>query len=214
MGAALPVLYSFRRCPYAIRARLALAVSGQPVELREVVLRDKPLALIDASPKATVPVLVLSEGAVLDESLDIMLWALRRNDPLGWLTPGLESPESMLALIALFDQQFKPQLDRYKYPGRYPAPTQNPRDAGVGYLEQLESRLAAHSCLFGHRASLADMAIAPFVRQFAQTDRTWFDARPWPGLSAWLAAFEDSALYAQVMQKFVPWVPGALPTRF
>ncbi len=197
-----------------MRARLALAASQQPCELREVVLRDKPQALIEASPKATVPVLVLPDGAVLDESLDIMLWALRRNDPLAWLTPGLESPDAMLALISQFDNHFKPHLDRYKYPDRYPAQASSPRDAGAACLEQLEGRLVMHRHLFGHRASLADMAIAPFVRQFAQTDKSWFDARPWPGVQAWLAAFVDSALYAQVMQKFVPWLPQAPVTRF
>lgn len=215
MGAALPVLYSFRRCPYAMRARLALAVSGQMVELREIVLRDKPPELLAASPKATVPVLVLQDGEVIDESLDIMLWALSRNDPAGWMTPETGSPEPMLALITRFDEGFKPHLDRYKYPGRYAdVLAQNARDEGFAYLVQLEERLQATRHLFGMRVSLADMAIAPFVRQFAQTDRAWFDAQPWPQLKTWLESFTGSNLYARVMEKFYPWTSGASGVRF
>ncbi|RZJ25863.1 MAG: glutathione S-transferase, partial [Haliea sp.] len=115
---ALPVLYSFRRCPYAMRARLALAVSAQPHELREIVLRNKPAAMLSASPKGTVPVLVLPDGQVLDESLDIMRWALGRNDPAQWLSPAGASHGAMDALIAGNDGTFKQHLDRYKYPNR------------------------------------------------------------------------------------------------
>lgn len=125
MSAALPVLYSFRRCPYAMRARLALAVSGQACELREVVLRNKPQGLLYASPKATVPVLVLPSGQVLEQSLEIMLWALAQHDPEGWLTPSHGNLQDMLALIAECDGPFKQALDRCKYPSRYP-------DADIG----------------------------------------------------------------------------------
>ncbi len=213
--AALPVLYSFRRCPYAMRARLAVAASAQACELREVLLRDKPPELRVASPKATVPVLVLPDGQVLDQSLDIMLWALQRHDPGHWLVPQIGSLETMLALITRFDEGFKQHLDRYKYPGRYAgAVAENHRDAGAAYLAQLEEQLGADrhplvGHLFGSQVSLADMAIAPFVRQFAQTDRSWFDAQPWPKLQAWLAAFIGSDSYAQTMQKFPPWVAGS-----
>jgi glutathione S-transferase len=128
MNIALPVLYSFRRCPYAMRARLALAVSGRRCELREVVLRDKPQAMVSASAKGTVPVLITPEGSVIDESLDIMLWALEQNDPEGWLAPQPGSHAAMLELIAQFDGGFKHHLDRYKYPNRHTGGGMTPKD--------------------------------------------------------------------------------------
>lgn len=220
MSAALPILYSFRRCPYAMRARLAIAVSGQRCELREVVLRNKPPEMLAASPKATVPVLVLPSGDVIDESLDIMLWALRRNDPEGWLTPQCGSLDAMKALIAENDGMFKQSLDRYKYPNRrYPQEhsgdvqrfAQAHQAHGAGWLAGLESRLESGGWLFGNGtnlASLADMAILPFVRQFAHTDTVWFAAQPWPHLLGWLARWEASALYHSIMEKYPPWQTG------
>ncbi len=207
----IPVLYSFRRCPYAMRARLALACSGQSYELREIVLRDKPAELLAASPKATVPVLVLADGRVIDESLEIMRWALQQSDLAQWLGTG-QMPDDMRALVALNDSAFKRALDRYKYPGRYPQESgadaagfaMAQRDLGASWLAQLEPRLA-QGWLFGKAASLADMAILPFVRQFAHTDAAWFAAQPWPRLQAWLAAFEASALYTGVMGKHPVW---------
>lgn len=205
----LPVLYSFRRCPYAMRARLALAQSGQCCELREVVLRDKPEALLAASPKGTVPVLVLPDRSVIEESLDIMLWALERADPEGWLPPPGAQRDAVLALIAECDGAFKHGLDRYKYPQRYddPAPEAH-RERCAQWLLGLNARLAVTTFLFGERASLADAAIMPFVRQFAQVDREWFDARPWPQLLAWLQRWLDSDLLARVMAKHEPWRGG------
>lgn len=213
---ALPILYSFRRCPYAMRARLALAVSKQPHELREVVLRNKPADMLAASPKGTVPVLVLPGGEVIEESLDIMRWALGRNDPAQWLSPAQASPQEMDALIAANDGDFKRHLDRYKYPNRYPQESEGDaagfalehRSEAAGWLGQLNERLAS-DWLMGTQASLADMAILPFIRQFAHTDIDWFAAQPWPRLQVWLAAFEGSALYAGVMAKHPPWEPAA-----
>lgn len=211
---ALPVFYSFRRCPYAMRARLALSVSGQAVEHREIVLRNKPAEMLAASPKGTVPVLVLPDGAVIDESLDIMRWALTRNDPAQWLSPTGVSSSEMEALIAFNDGDFKRHLDRYKYPSRYPQES-NGDDAGfslrhrsdaASWLAQLDAQLGDR-WLFGERASLADMAILPFIRQFAHTDAGWFAAQLWPRLQDWLTHFEASDLYAGVMQKHAPW-PG------
>ena len=212
MAGALPVLYSFRRCPYAMRARLALAVSGESYELREVVLRDKPAELLAASPKGTVPVLVLPDGTVIDQSLDVMLWALRRNDPQSWLLPPRGSLDAMLALVAGNDGDFKRHLDRYKYPNRYPdesaedanAFAQHHRAQGAAWLAKLDGMLT-EGWLLGARTSLADMALLPFVRQFAHTDAAWFAAQAWPRLQAWLAGFEASALYAAVMGKHAPW---------
>lgn len=210
MTTALPVLYSFRRCPYAMRARLALAVSGQACELREVVLKNKPHGLLQASPKATVPVLVLPSGQVLEQSLDIMLWALTQHDPEGWLTPSHGTLPEMLALIAQCDGTFKQALDRCKYPSRYPdADIGAERARAVAWLGALEARFAPDQpYLFGTRRALADMAIAPFVRQFAGIDADWWAAQPWPRLQAWLARWQASELFASVMHKLPAWVDG------
>ena len=215
----MPILYSFRRCPYAMRARLALAVSGQVCELREVVLRDKPQALLEASPKATVPVLQLAHGEVLEHSLDIMLWTLRQHDPEGWLTPQTGSLEAMQALIAANDGPFKQALDRYKYPHRSMSAqtdsgdaarqfAEHHRDSGAQWLMTLQTRLENHGWLFGTSTCLADMALLPFVRQFAHTDAAWFAAQPWPALARWLTRWESGALLAQVMTKYPPWQTG------
>lgn len=212
----LPVLYSFRRCPYAMRARLALLASGQHCELREVVLRDKPPELLAVSPEATVPVLVL-RGARADEdaaapdrtivhSLDIMLWTLRRHDPLGWLVPGAGTLADLLALVGECDTGFKPDLDRYKYPNRHPhTPAHVHRDRGAVFLQRLEDRLARHPHLAGDHATLADAAILPFVRQFAGVDPAWFATRPWPRLREALAAWEGSDAFSTAMRRHAPW---------
>ncbi|KRC17796.1 glutathione S-transferase [Acidovorax sp. Root217] len=206
---ALPVLYSFRRCPYAMRARLALAVSGQACELREVVLRAKPQGLLQASPKATVPVLVLPDGQVLEQSLDIMRWALARNDPAGWLTPSHGTEAAMLALIAECDGPFKQALDRCKYPSRYPeADAVQAHAQAVEWLQGLEARLAGQPFLLGDHAALADMAIAPFVRQFAGIDADWWAAQTWPRLQAWLVQWQAGTLFERVMPKLPAWVDG------
>ncbi len=214
-----------------MRARLALAVSSQTYELREVVLRNKPAALLAASAKATVPVLVLPDGTVIDQSLDIMLWALRLNDPANWLNPPAATLGEMLALVARNDTDFKHQLDRYKYPNRYPDEAHGDvrtfalaqRDLGARWLAELEAKLSAAAAavatratptwLYGESARLADMAVLPFVRQFAHTDALWFAAQDWPHLQAWLAHFEASALYGSVMGKADAWTSApSLPT--
>ena len=205
---SLPILYSFRRCPYAIRARLALQAAGQAVEHREITLKNKPAEMLRASPKGTVPVLVLADGSVLDESLGIMRWALGRNDPHGWLAQGETGHEDTRALVAQNDGEFKFQLDRYKYPHRYGlADGVAHRELARGFLEILQDRLALHSFLAGARFGLADSAIAPFVRQFAHTDAAWFAGQSWSHLARWLQDFEASAAFAQVMEKHPVW-PG------
>ena len=209
MTANLPVLYSFRRCPYAMRARLALAVSSVAYEIREVVLKNKPPELLAASPKGTVPVLVLQSGKVIDESLSIMRWALEQNDPDNWLGSG--PIDKMLALIDANDGDFKHALDRYKYPNRYPQEWSGDakafavaqRDDAARWLESLESKLK-QGWLFSNQASLADIALLPFVRQFAHTDAAWFAAQPWPHLQAWLTRLEESTLFESVMGKHAP----------
>jgi UPF0176 protein len=207
----LPILYSFRRCPFAMRARMALQVSGIRCELREVVLRDKPQELSAASAKGTVPVLVDGDR-ILDESLDIMIWALERHDPEGWL--GADRG-AMLALITECDRDFKPHLDRYKYAHRYPDSNGlDHRSSGSLYLEKLNDRLSKTAFLFGDNATLADRAIVPFVRQFAIADSDWFEAQSWPHLQAWLTTWTESDLYHNVMQKYDQWRPGNSPVFF
>jgi glutathione S-transferase len=204
----LPTLYSFRRCPYAIRARLAVAASGVTVELREVLLRDKAPEFLETSPSATVPCLTAGE-TVIDESLDIMLWALRQADPAKWLQPEAEDLDAALALIGCCDGPFKHHLDRYKYDTRYPDADRNEeRGGGSKFLRRLDRRLAAGGWLFGSRACVADYAILPFVRQFANTDRTWFDGEDWPALKSWLTAFETSKRFQAVMVRWPAWRAG------
>jgi len=208
-SSSLPVLYSFRRCPYAMRARLALKISQQVCELREVALSNKPAAMIQASAKGTVPVLCLPDGQIIDESLDVMRWCLSRHDPQHWLGHNEQHLAQMLSLIVECDGPFKHALDRYKYPSRYEDcdPIEY-RQAGARYLQSLQNLLARHAYLAGDTIGLADMAIAPFVRQFAMTDRPWFDEQSWPELIAWLEQFLQSDLFAQVMVKQKPWTEG------
>lgn len=210
MPDTLPVLYSFRRCPYAMRSRLALSISRQHCALREVVLRDKPAEMIEISPKATVPVLQLPQGDVLEESLDIMLWALNQNDPDHWLTPPQGDMATMRDIIARNDGPFKYHLDRYKYPHRYEDVTDatEHRQAGFDILTELNGRLAQTDQLFGDRISLADAALFPFIRQFANTDRDWFDAQPLAHLQRWLAGHLASPLFEGIMAKYPAWQAG------
>jgi glutathione S-transferase len=199
----MAVLYSFRRCPYAMRARMGLIYSRQTVELREVVLRDKPPSLLEYSPKATVPVLVLPSGQVIDESIDVMRWGLDLSDPDGWLAP--DSAE----LINKFDHGFKGHLDRYKYSNRYDqVNAEHERLAAFEYLLEIERILQESPCLFGDKLTLADVAIAPFVRQFANTDRAWFDSQTISGVQRWLSEFLNSTLFTSCMQKYPKWKEG------
>ncbi|OBX18611.1 glutathione S-transferase [Erythrobacter sp. QSSC1-22B] len=200
--AAAPVLYSFRRCPYAMRARLALAISGTRCELREVRLRDKPPSLLEASSKGTVPVLVLADGTVLEESVDIMRWALARNDPEGWLA------RADADLIASCDGPFKRSLDRYKYAERDGTDAPAHRAEGAAFLEVLDARLAGRDQLGGQARGFSDAAILPFVRQFVAVDRAWFDAQPLARLRHWLDRHLASDLFGAIMLRVEPWAAG------
>ncbi len=198
-----------------MRARSAVVASGLVCELREVVLRNKPQALLDASPKATVPVLVDSDGTVIEQSLDIMLWALGHNDPLAWLPSATGDLSAMTGLIAECDGEFKHHLDRYKYPQRYDnTDGRVHREEAASWLLQIESRLAHNSFLLGANQTMADAAIAPFVRQFAHTDLEWFEDQSWPRLQAWLQQWSQSALFERIMGKYPPWTPGQAPLLF
>ncbi len=199
-----PVLYSFRRCPYAIRARMALCYAGVPVELREVLLRDKPRQLIEASAKATVPVLVLGDGRVLDESLDIMCWALTLSDPQHWLDDSTVA--ATLALIERNDFGFKPWLDKYKYADRHPENSvAYYREQCLACLQPLQETLAGQQFLVKNSMSLADVAIFPFIRQFNGVDPGLLGRAGLHAIASWLASMVDSALFAGVMQKYPLW---------
>lgn len=210
----LPVLYSFRRCPYAIRARLALHRAGIAVELREVVLRDKPAALLAASPKGTVPVLQLPDGSVIDESLSIMHWALRRSDPAGWLPASGSAAHH--ALLAANDGPFKLALDRYKYPERDPSGSRerSRADAEAALIEPLETQLRMQPWLGGAGPCLTDAAIFPFVRQFAAVDSPWFAGSRWHATHDWLQRWLASPGFEAVMVRFDRWAPDRPPVRF
>lgn len=198
----LPLLYSFRRCPYAIRARLALLASHTVCVIREVKLAAKPAELLLASPKATVPVLVLPNGEVIEQSLDIMRWSLARYDPAGWLSSDGSD------LIEVNDGPFKHHLDRAKYADRYDCDAGVHRAACVAILGSLEERLTASRYLCGHAMSFADSAIVPFVRQFASIDRGWFDAQPLPHVRRWLDMLVASRLFEAAMGRLEPWHAG------
>jgi glutathione S-transferase len=197
-------LYSFRRCPYAMRARLAIAYSGQSVQLREIILKEKPIEMIRLSNKGTVPVLQLNNGEILDESLDIMAWALSKHDPENWLSDNINE---MLTLIDKNDFEFKGWLDRYKYSDRFPENTESfYREECEDFLVQLEQRLTNTHYLFSNNKSLADMAIFPFIRQFAAVNKTWFDQAPYPQLQNWLASLLNSPLFQSIMHKYPVWL--------
>lgn len=211
-----PVLYSFRRCPYAMRARMAISYSGIKVELREVVLREMPPSLLACSLKGTVPVLALPDGRVIDESRDIIAWALAESDPERWLPDGREGGrEDIDRLIDENDHSFKQHLDHYKYAERYPKHLASTyRAEGEGFLQQLEQRLGRQAWLASERMSVADIAIFPFIRQFAHVDRLWFERTPYPRLHDWLNYFLDSALFLEVMKKYPQWQDGDDMTLF
>ena len=218
----MPILYSYRRCPYAMRARMALKISGIEVEIREVSLRGKPAHLLEISPKATVPVLVLPDGRVIDESLAIMSWAFdnvrEKNDALyqylaspqnipaeaaySCAKPNIHAPSGACSLIAENDSSFKQALDGYKYPERFPIKTQiQHRADGEVFLQKLEELLQKNTYLLDVTPSLADIATFPFIRQFAAVDAVWFDSAPYPKLRVWLNAWVESDLFKSVMTK-------------
>jgi glutathione S-transferase len=210
---ALAILYSYRRCPYAMRARMALKLAGIQVEIREISLRDKPVHMLQVSPKGTVPVLVLPDGSVIDESLEIMLFALKQhalgsNDPGHPLSNSIHEFDSPCihaacrALIFENDTSFKQALGAYKYPEKHPSKTQTQHRAdGEVFLLKLESLLSQNTYLLQTTPSLVDIAIFPFIRQFAAVDNVWFESSPYPKLRAWLSGWVESELFKSVMIK-------------
>jgi glutathione S-transferase len=207
MTSLLPRLYSFRRCPYAMRARLALLFAELLVELREIVLKNKPSQMLAISPKGTVPVLQLPEGRVIEESRDIMVWALEHNDKQGLLDAKLIKQAN--DLLDKNDHEFKHWLDHYKYADRYPEMSQAEyQERGEVFLQSLEALLNKNAYLLGDSISIADIGIMPFVRQFAHVDRDVFYGLPYPKLQRWLQDWLEHPLFKQAMTKFDPWQEG------
>jgi glutathione S-transferase len=197
----MPILYSFIRCPYAIRSRMALKYAGIDYQLREVSLKNKPPEMLAISPKGTTPVLQLADGKVLEESLDIIYWALHQNDPEGWLQFSPNLLELGKKLILENDSEFKQNLDRYKYYVRFTEPQATYRSQAETYLQTLERLLQQHCFLLGDRQSVADIAVFPFVRQLAHVDLQWFDNSPYQALVKWLNFYKSSPLFLKIMEK-------------
>ena len=210
---SLSCLYSFRRCPYAMRARLGLLFADLPVELREITLKNKPAKMLAISPKGTVPVLQLADGVVIEESRDIMEWALEQQDPQELLNP--KTLHQGNTLIEQNDQEFKHWLDRYKYADRHLEITQTEyRKKGEAFLQILEELLTKNTYLLGDSVTIADIGIMPFVRQFAHVDRDVFYSLPYPKLQIWLKNWLAHPLFIQAMTKFQPWQDGDEPVIF
>ncbi len=210
-----PILYSFRRCPYAIRARLAIKYCGIEVKLREVVLSNKPAEMIAVSSKGTVPILVLPDGTVLDESMDIIHWALSINDPDNWLQDNDEISQKTDSLININDNFFKDNLDHYKYASRFPEfSEEHYRTQGEDFLQNLENLLKQSRCLLANHITLADIAIFPFIRQFAFVDKDWFDKSRYTNLKPWLNNMLETELFKEIMKKYPPWVAGSEGVKF
>lgn len=205
------ILYSLRNCPYAMRARMAIYKANCPVLLRDVVLSNKPQEMITASPKGTVPVVVLKSGKVIEESLEVMLWAFNENDPQDLMHKSTAEPvnsaSDMLELINHFDSEFKTALEQYKCAKRYQeANLVECRDTCLSYIESLELRLTKHEYLISNKESLADIALMPFIRQFAKVERQWYLQSPYPNLKRWLNSYLQSVMFSKVMTKHPLWL--------
>ena len=203
----LPILYSFRRCPYAMRARMAIHISGQRCELREVLLRDKPPSMLEYSAKGTVPVLILQDGKVIDESLDVIDWALNLNDPDDWQRS--KDTKKTKELIKINDGEFKYHLDRYKYSKRYD--NEDPefhRKKCLKFIESINNELNNSKYIFDDNISYTDIVLLPFIRQFRIADIEWFDSLPYDNLKKWLSSFLNSSLLNSIMKKYDLWKEG------
>ena len=204
-----PILYSFRRCPYCMRAHMALKKSGIKVELREVKLSDMPEEATTISPKATVPILVLPDGSFIDESWDIVKWALEQNDPDKWLGDNKELLLDIEMLIETNDFSFKEDLDHYKYADRHPEKTElEYRQACEEFIEELEAMLTENNYLLTDQLTAADISVFSFVRQFSMVDKDWFDQAPYPKVQHWLEEIVSSDFFQSVFQKHEIWQRG------
>ena len=207
-----PILYTFRRCPYAMRARFAIRSSKIKVEIREIKLKEKPSEFLNLSPKGTVPVLITNSGEVLEESLDIIYWALNKNDPHKWLAKGKLENREIIKLLDDLENKFKPNLDKYKYPSRFSGVDQYfHRDKNLCFLKKLNSYLENNKSLNCEHLSLLDYAIFPFVRQFRNVDQEWFDKLNFIFLNKWINQIIDSKDFSSIMKKFKKWEPNDVP---
>ena len=207
-----PILYTFRRCPYAMRARFAIRSSKIIVEIREIKLQEKPSEFLKLSPKGTVPVLITNSGEVLEESLDIIYWALNKNDPHKWLAKGKLENQEIIKLLDDLENKFKPNLDKYKYPSRFSGVDQFfHRDKNLSFLKKLNSYLKNNKSLNCEHLSLLDYAIFPFVRQFRNVDQDWFDKLNFIFLNKWINQIIDSKNFSSIMKKFKKWEPNDVP---
>ena len=207
-----PILYTFRRCPYAMRARFAIRSSKIKVEVREIKLQEKPSEFLKSSPKGTVPVLITKSGQVLEESLDIIYWALNKNDPHKWLAKGKLENQEIIKLLDDLENKFKPNLDKYKYPSRFSGVDKFfHRDKNLCFLKKLNSYLENNKSLNCEHLSLLDYAIFPFVRQFRNVDQDWFDKLNFIFLNKWINQIIDSKDFSSIMKKFKKWEPNDVP---
>ena len=207
-----PILYTFRRCPYAMRARFAIRSSKIIVEIREIKLQEKPFEFLKLSPKGTVPVLITNSGEVLEESLDIIYWALNKNDPHKWLAKGTLENQDITKLLDDLENKFKPNLDKYKYPSRFSGVDQFfHRDKNLCFLKKLNCYLENNKSLNCEHLSLLDYAIFPFVRQFRNVDQDWFDKLNFIFLNKWINQIIDSKDFSSIMKKFKKWEPNDVP---
>lgn len=203
----LPILYSFRRCPYAMRARMAIHISQQKCEIREVLLKDKPPSMMECSAKGTVPVLVLQSGKVIDESLDVIDWALNLNDPYNWKRS--KDLGKTKELIKINDGDFKFHLDRYKYSKRYENEDPNfHREKCLTFIKMINEELKDSKYIYDNEISYIDISLLPFIRQFRIADNDWFDELPYENVKSWLSNFIDSKLLKSVMPKYDLWKKG------
>ena len=205
---SLPILYSLRQCPYAMRARMGLLLAKQSVILRDIVVKNIPTEMLAASPKATVPVLVLSDSSVIDESLDIMLWALKRTDPNNLLyNHEPDALDNMLALINRNDNEFVEALKMYKAAARYhDSNIESCRHQCEPFIGYLEESLTNHNYIMGDSLSLVDYAVFPFIRQFSRVDRKWYLRAPYPKLRRWLDKHYQNPIFTKAMTKYAQWL--------
>ncbi|WP_454441490.1 glutathione S-transferase [Vibrio bathopelagicus] len=203
----LPILYSLRRCPYAMRGRMGIALSQQKVLLREIVTKDKPSELLASSPKGTVPVLVLPQGTIIEQSIEVMIWALEQNDPQDLMrssNPALN--QQVLELIGRNDNEFIGHLEKYRASVRYRNDDSEQRRHNCEeFIAELENKLSNHDYLFGDTPSLADFAVMPFVSQFVRVEKKWFVQSEYQNVGRWLRAHLESKLYTQVMKQYPLW---------
>lgn len=206
----LPILYSFRRCPWAMRARIAMHYSGIQCEIREVKLREKPAAFLAIAPKATVPTLVLADGQIIDESIEIIHYALGCHDPDRWRDADVAEVDHFLAIA---EGDFMKGVQRYKYHERFPEQSaeENRKLCEVLLITELEKRLGKHEFLLGHKPSVADVGIFPLIRQFAAVDNAWWQSSPYDNTKAWLTSWMENPHYIGAMQQYTPWKEGNRP---